>query len=63
MVETGFAPPVFVSFIQQMYKTGALKIDCVVLQYERFDTATVREARFAEKPRTVINAPSSHNSE
>ena len=63
MVEIGFAPPVFVSFIQQLYKTGVLKVDCVILRYERFDGATVEEVRSTEKPPVVINAPSSYNSE
>lgn len=62
MVEKGFVPPVFLSFIQQLYKTGTLKVDCVVLQFEHFDIATVKEVRSAEKPPTIINVPSSHNS-
>lgn len=63
MVERGFVPPVFLSFIQQLYKTGTLKVDCVVLRFEHFDTATVKEVRSVEKPPTIINVPSSHNSE
>jgi len=36
----------------------------VVLQYEHFNTATVKEARWAaEKPPTIINVPSSRAGE
>ena len=36
----------------------------MVLQYEYFDTATAKEARWAaEKPPTTINVPSSHAGE
>jgi len=63
VIEVNFATPVFVSFIQQLYKTGVLKVDCVVLQYERFNAAAAGEARWTpEKPPTIIDVPSSRTS-
>jgi hypothetical protein len=53
------APPVFTSFTQQLYKTGVLKVDCVVLQFERFDDAAVNQVLSTEKPPTVISVPAS----
>lgn len=63
MIEGHFAPPVLVSSIRQLYKTGALKIHCVVLRCEGFDATTVKQVRSTEKPPTVINVPSSRYSE
>ncbi|KAF9651392.1 hypothetical protein BDM02DRAFT_3184644 [Thelephora ganbajun] len=58
VIETGFAPPVFVSFIRRLYETGVLKVYCVVLQYERFNGAAVEQVQSTEKSSTIINVPS-----
>ena len=50
------------SFFRQLYKTGALKVDCIVLRYERSDAATVKQVQSAEIPPTT-NAPSSQSGE
>jgi len=61
--EERFAPPVLTSSIKQLYKSGVLKIHCLVLRFERFDTTTVKQVRFTEKSQTAINVPSSRSSE
>lgn len=62
MAEKSFVPPVFMSFFRQLYKTGTLKIDCVVLRYERSDAATVKQVQSAEILPTT-NVPSSQSGE
>ena len=62
MTDKGFVPPFFVSSIQKLYRTGILKIDCIVLRYERFDDATVKQAQSAEESPTT-NASSSQRGE
>ena len=46
-----------------MYKTGVLKVDYVVLQYERFDDDAVKQVQPAEDPLETINVPSPHTGE
>ena len=49
--------PGFISFIQNLYKTGILKVECIVLQFEHFDAATVEQVQSAEKS-PITNVPS-----
>jgi len=58
VVGTGLAPPVFVSLIERLYKSGALKIDCFVLQFEHFDGATVKQVLSKECPTPNLKVPS-----
>ena len=48
------------SFIRRLYETSVLKVDCIVLQYERFDAAIVKQVQSVENPPTT-NAPSSQS--
>lgn len=58
MIEGGFAPQVLSSSIKQLYKTGILKVDCLVFQFERFDVMTMQQVRSIEKSPTIDNVPS-----
>ena len=58
MVEGRFAPPVLTSSIKQLYRTGALKICCLVLQLERFDVTKMKQAWSTERSPTIISVPS-----
>ena len=53
----------FVSFVHRLYKTGASKIDCVVLRCEGTDVTTLNQVRSTKKPPTNTKAPASRNSE
>ncbi|KAF9778174.1 hypothetical protein BJ322DRAFT_1093374 [Thelephora terrestris] len=60
VVEKGFATDMVVSFVKKLYQTGALMIDYVLLRYETFDGATVKQVQTAGGPPTIINVPSPH---
>jgi hypothetical protein len=49
---------VFVTLIEQLYKTGALKVDCAVLRFEHFDDTTAKQVLSREGPPSIINVPS-----
>lgn len=53
----------FVSFVQRLYKTGASKIDCVVLRCEGTDVMALNQVRSTRKPPTNTKVPASRNSE
>lgn len=61
----GLVPPLFVSFLHQLYKTGALKIDCVALKFESFDDATVKQILPVQESHTAVDEhePSPNNGE
>lgn len=63
MTQKGFVPPVFSSLFGQLYRIGALKVDYVVLLYERFDAATVQRVLQAGRPPMTPNAPFSQSGE
>jgi len=63
VLEERFSPPVLTSSIKQLYKSGVLKVYCLVLRFERFDTTTLKQVRYTDKSATVINVPSSRSSE
>ena len=63
MLQKAFVPPVVASFLVKLYKSGAVKVVYVVLQYERFDTATVKQTQSAGGPPTTINEPFSQSGE
>ena len=63
MIEERFAPPVLTSSIKQLYKSGVLKVYCVVLRFKRFDTTTVKQVRSTEKSPKITSGPSSRSSE
>jgi len=58
IVGKGLVPPVFVTLIEQLYKTGALKVDCAVLRFEHFDDTTAKQVLSREGPPSIINVPS-----
>ena len=62
MIERGSVSTGVFSFIQNLYKIGILKVECVVLRYEHFDAATVEQVQSAEKSPTT-NVPSSQSGE